>query len=994
MISQFRTPAGLFVAVILSVVITHATQASPAVAVDIAATLVAQEASNDIARAALAADEKNLTAADVTVALLEQARLDVETAEAAVAAADAAIADSEKKQDDSKQQQESLATGLRKLEAAEGASSSKVTELTKALAENRQAAESSAALLKQQTELKAARRSRLSIAVQRLDLLRSRFDIANLNITPDTPEPERLALQASIERNSKRALNLRAQLILVTDDSAAGKSRRQMVELQAQDAEERAELSQVKLELADEQAAILTLQRLSDATELPVVALNHAQKKAESLREGVRARRERLIARASRLERQIGIATERAEFTDAAPRLLARQGQLIGGLLAETRSVLAQSDDVVRAADSVAKHYQLELQRGLRRDLGKRRAWPSDVAGWQAMFVGLGDLALRVVSSVGTEFTVIAIALREAGLAFWVKLLAGVVLIALGLLALRRLLVRRLMRHIQESGSSLSTAAVAENLLATIVPLVLLYVAWLLGLQLRELALLITLSVVFPVISLSTSLSRLLILDLLPAEAEGPEHKNVSRHRQLFFNRLRWVLWLSGGVAATTVVARTVPLSPAVAHAVDVVSMVCLLAVCIPMLRIRALVRDAYGNRRAQWSASVRLLMSVGLIIPVVLLLCAVAGLAGYVDLAWLVARHTGWLALVGGLVWVIRGFLNDGAVALKRYVLEKQHPALINENLIDPVRKIASLGLLVAAGWLLLRLFDPALSQTLIAFAKRILGVSLFTLGDTSVSIQSIVFTLLVFVFVIASGRWLKQVSYHWPFGAIDDAGIRHSLSTFVQYAVVLIGFVVALRVIGVDLTALTIFAGALGVGIGFGLQNIANNFISGILLLMERPLKSGDIVTVGAHEGAVTSLGIRSLTLRTWDRHEVIVPNASIISEPFTNWTHGDDVVRSVASVNISYSDDPHEALKLIEQLMADSELILKTPKPRAMVWEFGTSAVDLRVEFFCRLGGELNRFQIRSQLLLDIWDAFREQGITIPFPQSEVTIKRNHD
>jgi len=160
--------------------------------------------------------------------------------------------------------------------------------------------------------------------------------------------------------------------------------------------------------------------------------------------------------------------------------------------------------------------------------------------------------------------------------------------------------------------------------------------------------------------------------------------------------------------------------------------------------------------------------------------------------------------------------------------------------------------------------------------------------------------------------------------FSQVSDLGVRHSLSVFTQYAVVLSGLLIILRVIGLDLTTLAVFAGAVGVGIGLGMQSLANNFVSGLLLLVERPLRSGDIVRIGEYEGEVVGIGMRSLTVKTFDNQSVIIPNAEVVGSAFTNWTHRDQVLRIMLAIGIGYDSDPHQAQAIVEQVLADNDAV----------------------------------------------------------------------
>jgi potassium efflux system protein len=237
--------------------------------------------------------------------------------------------------------------------------------------------------------------------------------------------------------------------------------------------------------------------------------------------------------------------------------------------------------------------------------------------------------------------------------------------------------------------------------------------------------------------------------------------------------------------------------------------------------------------------------------------------------------------------------------------------------------------------------------------------------------------------------GGWCRAVTYRWVFSRIVDLGVRNSLSVFTQYFVVLSGLFIVLRILGLDLTTLTIFAGAVGVGIGLGMQTIANNFVSGLLLLIERPLRSGDIVKIGANEGEISRIGIRSLTVRTFDNLEVIIPNSEVINNAFTNWTHNDKVVRTVLMIGASYDADPHQVKAILERILNKNKTVLREPTPLVLLWEFGHSSVDFRIQYFIDMGKD-SLLKTRADILLAVWDAFKQEGVGIPYPQRDLYIK----
>jgi potassium efflux system protein len=173
--------------------------------------------------------------------------------------------------------------------------------------------------------------------------------------------------------------------------------------------------------------------------------------------------------------------------------------------------------------------------------------------------------------------------------------------------------------------------------------------------------------------------------------------------------------------------------------------------------------------------------------------------------------------------------------------------------------------------------------------------------------------------------------------------------------------------------------------------MQQIVNNFVSGILLLIERPLKVKDVVNVdGKFEGEVMQIGIRSLTVKTWNAEEVIIPNSAVITRPFVNWTRSDDVMRTLLEIQISYDSDPHEARQALLDILKGHPEVLVTPGPAVRLWNFTDSGMLLMAQYFSRVRGDVNRGELRSQINFLIYDRFAELGITIPYPQRDVHVK----
>jgi small-conductance mechanosensitive channel len=217
---------------------------------------------------------------------------------------------------------------------------------------------------------------------------------------------------------------------------------------------------------------------------------------------------------------------------------------------------------------------------------------------------------------------------------------------------------------------------------------------------------------------------------------------------------------------------------------------------------------------------------------------------------------------------------------------------------------------------------------------------------------------------------------------------GKSEAIGKIVHYAILTGGFFVALGASGIDLTKVTIGVGASGVGVGLGLQNVINNFVSGLILLFERPLHVGDKVTVGATSGEVSDIGIRASTIRTWDGADVVIPNGNLISGEFTNWTLTDDKRRSEIRVGVAYGAEPRRVMEILKGAACDHAQVLATPEPLVLFSGFGESSLDFVLYFWTLLGDAAGA---ASEIHGIVYDRLNAEGIEIPFPQREVLLKR---
>jgi small-conductance mechanosensitive channel len=244
----------------------------------------------------------------------------------------------------------------------------------------------------------------------------------------------------------------------------------------------------------------------------------------------------------------------------------------------------------------------------------------------------------------------------------------------------------------------------------------------------------------------------------------------------------------------------------------------------------------------------------------------------------------------------------------------------------------------------------------------------------------------LTLFVFLIA-GAWLSSVASRRLMASTRlSIGLRVGIAKFVRLFVVLTAGLIGLSAVGIDLAALAVFGGALGIGLGFGLQRIAANFISGFILVGDRSIRQGDVITIGDRFGVVKELRARYMVVRDRDGVDTLIPNENVISAEVVNWSYSDRAVRLKLPVQISYKDNPRTALALLLKAAEGHARVLREPPPASRVIKFDDNGIALELRFWIQ-DPEDGVNNVRSDLHLAIWDRFEEAGITIPYPQRDI-------
>jgi small-conductance mechanosensitive channel len=209
------------------------------------------------------------------------------------------------------------------------------------------------------------------------------------------------------------------------------------------------------------------------------------------------------------------------------------------------------------------------------------------------------------------------------------------------------------------------------------------------------------------------------------------------------------------------------------------------------------------------------------------------------------------------------------------------------------------------------------------------------------------------------------------------------------IRLGLLTLAVVLALGSIGIDLTAFAVFSGAVGVGVGFGLQKVVSNLVSGVILLLDRSIKPGDVIEIDGTYGSVVTLNARYASVQTRDGKEFLVPNEDLITQRVTNWSYSSDLIRLHVKVGISYESDPHTAIRLALEAAREVPRVLAEPAPNCLLVNFGESTIDLELRCWIRdpVNGTAN---VRSEVMLKMWDLYQRHGIELPVPQRELTLR----
>ncbi len=410
------------------------------------------------------------------------------------------------------------------------------------------------------------------------------------------------------------------------------------------------------------------------------------------------------------------------------------------------------------------------------------------------------------------------------------------------------------------------------------------------------------------------------------------------------------------------------------------------------LLVIAILIKFTYPyskTRRIKIGKSSLLLIRMTPIIYFLIIISIISNILGYTnltDITLKICTQSGIITIIFYSVFMISGGISTGLI----------HRHFSFKESFDPIRKLnigkKSLQIIRIIAFIywfffflqLIDLFDP-----LIKFLTNILtepyniGSTIFTIGAilTFLLILTLSFLFTSFISFVFDGEGASIKFIKLP------KGVPSAISLVIRYFIIAFGIVLALSSLGIDLSKFNLMAGALGLGIGFGLQSVISNFVSGLILVFERPILLGDVVEVNNLLGTVNRIGVRSSNIRTFDGAEVVVPNNNLISNDLINWTHSDKIRRVEILIGTTYESDPNEILKILFNVAKENKETLENPPPLALFSEFGDSSLNFKLRFWVYYEVGL---QVKSDVSIGIYNRFKELGIEIPFPQQNIYIK----
>ncbi|MGB5441875.1 MAG: mechanosensitive ion channel domain-containing protein [Gammaproteobacteria bacterium] len=425
--------------------------------------------------------------------------------------------------------------------------------------------------------------------------------------------------------------------------------------------------------------------------------------------------------------------------------------------------------------------------------------------------------------------------------------------------------------------------------------------------------------------------------------------------------------------------------APLVARLIFILEMVVAIVLVVWLIHSKALLGDKQQKSASRWPGFVRLCLSGALFLLIISMLASVTG---HVRLAVLIGYgvlNSAYLALL--LTAVVQAA--EAIIALTLHSRFGQSVNVIRGRSGELRGRIRNwIEKIAVVIWLLVTLDLFALLDSVLAVAGGILFSELHA-GAIVLSLADVLVFIVTITAAVLLARCIILVLDEDIYPRVQlGRGVSFAISAVIKYGIILLGFLLAVGAMGIGMDRIAILLGAFGVGLGFGLQTIVNNFVSGMILIFERPVQIGDSVEVGSVKGRIKRIGIRSSTVRSFDGADITVPNGSLLSDALTNWTMTDRNRRIEIKVGVSYGTDPDKVIEALNSALAGQEGLLKEPAAQVIFNGFGDNSLDFELRAWVADNDDF--VAIRSAVALAMNRALSEYGIEVPFPQRDLHLR----
>jgi potassium efflux system protein len=487
--------------------------------------------------------------------------------------------------------------------------------------------------------------------------------------------------------------------------------------------------------------------------------------------------------------------------------------------------------------------------------------------------------------------------------------------------------------------------------------------------------------------------NTLLIFCIALMAARISLYETISNHKGndvKLYHRLFWLFSFGFIIRLCMILSEYFNTSYEVQDLFDRTFMLFIFFIALMLLKASQIVPEliipAINPKRHYLIRSIKLL---AIVIPLIILSNAVIGLAGYVALAWTISKYEGIFLLVTAGYLISLGLFNDALNAIVARIVRHRSGWIITEAFVKPLSIWIYLILFIANVYFLLYLYDLSNQAFIVNYFNKILYYPLLSFSGNALSVWTFIKTTIVAMIAYWATKWTREFCYRNLYKNVQDIGVRNSLATFSQYGICILGVVFTLKTLQVDLTTLAVIAGGLAVGVGFGLRDLTNNFISGFIILIERPMRCGDTVSIGEYEGRITHIGVRATTIIAADNREIIVPNSEAFSKTFINWNRQDDIIRAETHVKVPWKEEPQQLEQEIRIVIEQTEGVVTHPAAYVVLKEITESLLEFDLYFYFNYRIVDSRPIMISRVLFNVWQRLRQLGIEPPYTTQNVIV-----